>query len=213
MEERIIARLEPLLTENRVRRMKAVLAARSDHVTFVFERMVDPHNLSAVLRTLDAFSFQDAHLIATQGQAALSRGITIGADRWLTLRDHADTEACLRALKEAGYRIYASLSAGGADSVSLDEMDFGVRTALVFGNEHAGVSGQVLDLADGAFTIPMRGFVESFNLSVAAALCAYRARTDMERLMREGAETPGGAAWDAGSWSMWLGGISTRCSN
>ncbi|MFI5400071.1 MAG: TrmH family RNA methyltransferase [SAR324 cluster bacterium] len=60
----VIAKLEPLLLPRRVARMRAVLAARSDHVTFVFERMTDPHNLSAALRSLDAFGFQDAYWIA-----------------------------------------------------------------------------------------------------------------------------------------------------
>lgn len=179
--ERIIARLEPLVTPERRDRMQAVLARRSDHVAFVFERMVDPHNLSAVLRTLDAFSFQDAHLIEPQERVAVARAITIGADRWLTLREHATTPDCLEALRGAGYRVLASRVAG-TGATSLTELDFTPRTALVFGNEHRGVSDEVLARADGAFHIEMLGFAESFNLSVAAALCAFQARQQLERL-------------------------------
>jgi tRNA (guanosine-2'-O-)-methyltransferase len=168
--ERVIACLEPLVTPERRARMQSVLARRSDHVAFVFERMVDPHNLSAVLRSLDALSFQDAHLIDPQERIELARGITIGAERWLTLHDHG------------GYRVLASRVAGRG-ATSLTELDFRERTALVFGNEHLGVGDEVAELADGAFHIEMLGFAESFNLSVAAALCAFHARREMERLM------------------------------
>lgn len=183
-QERIIASLEPLLTEARVGRMRQVLACRTDHVAFVFENMVDPHNLSAVLRSMDALSFQDAHLITPGERLELSRGITIGAERWLTLHRHDSTAACLDALKAAGYRVYASLVDAGRGT-PLEGIDFSRRTALVFGNEHAGVSEDVLALANESFHIPMMGFVESLNLSVAAAVSGFHARKAMEALMAE----------------------------
>ena len=102
--ERIITCLEALLTENRVRRMREVLSRRTDHVTFVFENMVDPHNLSAVLRSMDALSIQDAHLITPGERLELSRGITIGAERWLSLHRHNSTASCMEALKRCGTR-------------------------------------------------------------------------------------------------------------
>ena len=180
--EQAIARLERHLTDRRRERMTRVLATRSNHVIFVFERMVDPHNLSAVLRTMDAFSFQEAHWVLPEEKLGLSRGVSIGADRWLSLSTHDTTEACFTHLRERGYSILASHVAeesGGA----LDRLDFSQPLALVFGNEHAGVSEETLALADGVFHIPMLGFVESFNLSVAAAITASRARSEMNRLM------------------------------
>ena len=181
---RIAETIEPLLTERRVQRMKAVLASRSDHVTFVFERMVDPHNLSAALRSLDAFSFQDAHLIQPSEALGLSRGITIGSERWLSLHRHEDTASCLEALKGAGYRVYAS-EVAGEGALRLEEIDLRRRAALVFGNEHAGVSEEVLALADERFRIEMLGFGESLNLSVAVAISAFHARATLARLMTE----------------------------
>ncbi len=206
--ERIISRLEPLLTKERVRRMKDVLAGRSDHVAFVFERMVDPHNLSAVLRSMDAMSFQDAHLIEPAERVGLSRGITIGAERWLSLHQHPDAAACMEKLRKAGYRVYASLVAGG-QGVPLKEIDFSHRTALVFGNEHAGVGAEMVALADGTFHIEMRGFVESLNLSVAAAICAYHARDSLERLRRVGKAGDAGNA-GAGGEGFLLSGERRR---
>ena len=144
--------------------------------------MVDPHNLSAVLRSMDALSIQDAHLITPGERLELSRGITIGAERWLSLHRHNSTASCMDALKQAGYRVYASLVDAGR-GVRLEEIDFTHRTALVFGNEHAGVSEEMAALADETFHIPMMGFAESLNLSVAAAVSGFHARAALEKLM------------------------------
>src|SRR5262245_7169837 len=149
--------------------MQAVLATRTDHVAFVFERMTDPHNLSAALRSLDAFGFQDSWWIHAGEKLELSHLITRGTHRWLTLHGAESTEGCIAALKGRGYRVLAShLSA--ANCVPLVDIDFRQPTALVFGNEHAGVSDDVLAQADGRFRIDMLGFTESLNLSVATAV-------------------------------------------
>lgn len=223
--EQIIARLEPLLTAARVRRLQSVLAERSDHVAFVFEHMIDPHNLSAALRSLDAFSFQDVHLVRPGDRLAfgegdepegpetgcdddsgLSRGITIGADRWLSVHRAPDTPSCLDGLKQAGYTVVAS-HLDDASAVALEELPLTRRTALVFGNEHLGVSKEVLAHADGTFRIPMHGFVQSLNLSVSVAICAYHARRALQRLEDEGA-LPGGfglsAARRQALYAEWL---------
>lgn len=187
----VIARLEPLLTEARRERMQAALASRSDHVTFVFERMIDPHNLAAALRSLDAFSFQDAHLVSpgdrlglerrAGGSLHVARGITIGAERWLSLHEAPDSRTCLQGLKQAGYTVLAShLEPTGA--IPLPALDWSRPTALVFGNEHLGISEDVRAEADGAFRIDMLGFAQSLNLSVAVAVSAYAARQALARL-------------------------------
>ncbi len=192
--ERIIARLEPLVTEARLRRMRAVLASRSDHVAFVFERMIDPHNLSAALRSLDAFSFQDVHLIQPgerlglstplHSTPRLSKGITIGADRWLTLHHAPTAQSCVEPLLSRGYALYASHlgEEGEGDVLPLEEIDFSRPTALVFGNEHLGVSEEMLAAVPGRFRIPMLGFAQSLNLSVAVAVSAHQARREIERM-------------------------------
>ncbi|MBI3991936.1 MAG: RNA methyltransferase [Candidatus Lambdaproteobacteria bacterium] len=180
MVEQIIARLEPLVTERRAARMQQVLATRSDHVAFVFEHMVDPHNLSAVLRTLEALSFQDAWLIGPAERVQLARRVTQGSEQWLTVHAREDTAECFADLRARGYRVVASHVAPGR-SRPLNALDAGRRLALVFGNEHAGVSAEGVAQADDLFHIPMLGFVESFNLSVAAAICAHHLRGEMER--------------------------------
>jgi tRNA (guanosine-2'-O-)-methyltransferase len=192
-DARVIACLEPLLTPARRARLQAVLAGRSDHVAFVFEHMIDPHNLSAALRSLDAFSFQDVHLVrpgerlgiaqaVEDGVAGtVARGITIGAERWLSLYEAPDLAACFAELRAGGYTVLAS-DLEAPDAVALTDIDFSRRTALVYGNEHLGVSPDVRAQADGAFRIDMRGFVQSLNLSVAVAISAFHARQRLDAL-------------------------------
>lgn len=181
---KVIARLEPLLLLRRVERMRRVLAGRSDQVVFLFEDMVDPHNLSAALRSLEAFAFQDVHLVNPAARIGFARKITQGSERWLTVTEHGSLAACVAGLRAAGYRIWAShmASAPVLGPVPLQEIDFGRRAALLFGNEHEGVSEQALALADGTFRVEMLGFVESLNLSVASAICAFHARRELTRL-------------------------------
>jgi tRNA (guanosine-2'-O-)-methyltransferase len=161
--------------------MQAVLAGRSDHVAFVFEHMTDPHNLSAALRSLDAFGFQDGWWISAGEKLDLSHLITRGTHRWLSMYGADNVAECYAALRARGYRVLAS-HLGPQACEPLTALDFRHRTALVFGNEHAGVSEEALALADGRFRIDMLGFTESLNLSVATAICAFHARRELERL-------------------------------
>ncbi|HEX7927379.1 MAG TPA: RNA methyltransferase, partial [bacterium] len=140
-----------------------------------------PHNLSAALRSLDAFGFQESWWINAGEKLELSHLITRGTHRWLTLHGAEGTAEGVATLKAQGYRVLAShLSAAGC--VPLADIDFRQRTALVFGNEHAGVSDEVLAHADGRLRIDMLGFTESLNLSVATAVTAFHARQEIDRL-------------------------------
>jgi tRNA (guanosine-2'-O-)-methyltransferase len=168
----IMAALEPLLTDERRARIEAVIAARSTAVTAVLDGLIDPHNVSAVLRSADAFGVQHVHVIeGTERFLATSR-IAQGADRWVDVIRHATSAACVRALRERGYRIFVASMEG---AVAPDALAQEPRVAIVFGNEHSGVSQELRDLADGTYAIPMCGFVQSLNVSVAAAITLFAA--------------------------------------
>ena len=185
----VIARLEPMVLPRRAERMQRVLASRSAHVQFVFEDLVDPHNLSAALRSLEAFSFQDVHLVNPAVRVGFARKVTQGTERWISVTEHESLGDCVEGLQRAGYRVLAShLEAPGREgrpALPLTGIDWAQPTALIFGNEHEGVSEQALALAHGTFRIDMRGFVESLNLSVAAAITAFQARCAIDRLAQE----------------------------
>lgn len=168
----IIRALEPLLTERRRARIEAVLAQRTRSVIPVLDGLYDPHNVAAVLRSADAFGAQEVHIIEGAEPLLASQRVTQGADRWLDVVRHRDPRACVRGLKARGYAVYAAMMDGRIEPDALADMP---QVALVFGSEHSGVSDAVLELCDGRYTIPMRGFSQSLNVSVAAALTLYAA--------------------------------------
>lgn len=168
----IIRTLEPLLTDQRRARIDQVLAVRTRAVVPVLDGLYDPHNVAAVLRSADAFGAQEVHIIEGEEPLLASHRITQGADRWLDVVRHRDPRACVRGLKERGYSVLAAMMDGQTQPEELAAMP---HVALVFGSEHSGVSAAVLDQCDGRYTIPMRGFSQSLNVSVAAALTLYAA--------------------------------------
>jgi tRNA (guanosine-2'-O-)-methyltransferase len=157
-----------LLRPERLMRFYQVLSQRTRYISVLLEAVDDGHNQAAVLRTADAFGVQDVFIVTGNKPFEPSKRVTQGAHKWLTIRKKPDMETAIQDLKSAGYQIYATYL--GEGSVPIQEMDLSKPTVLIFGNEHSGISEEAANLADGKFYIPMYGFVQSFNISVAAAL-------------------------------------------
>jgi tRNA (guanosine-2'-O-)-methyltransferase len=162
-----------LLPERR-RRIDEVVASRTRTLTVVMEVLGDPQNVNAVLRTAEAFGVQEVHVVEGPMKAFdRNKKISQNADKWLDVVRWKTTEACLAHLKGRGFAVYAThLGEGSRD---LAELSFAAPVALVFGNEHRGVSEAALAAADARYAIPMRGFSQSLNVSVAAAVSLFRA--------------------------------------
>jgi tRNA (guanosine-2'-O-)-methyltransferase len=170
---RIIEVLAGHLRPERLERIRGVVASRSRAVVLVLEEVANEHNASAVLRTAEAFGFFEVHTVEATSAITLSKRITMGAHKWLDLRRHADHSTAYAELKRRGYEIWASDIHGRSRDVHEIPIEGDRKVALVFGNEHAGLSQVAAEAADGRFKIPMTGFVESFNVSVAVALSTY----------------------------------------
>ena len=164
----ILAEAERVLTPQRLERIQAVAATRLRGLTVAFDALHDPHNVSAALRSCDAFGLQDVHLVGDTRTVPVNRGISKGCHRWLTFHWHETAAQCSDALKRQGFRVLLAMP--GDASLPLQEIDFSHKTALVFGNEHEGVSTEFRQGADALYHIPMTGFVESFNVSVSVAV-------------------------------------------
>lgn len=167
------------MTPERFRRIRAVLAARQPDLTVLMERVNKAHNFSAILRSCDAVGVLEAHAVLPENGAELSRAVSAGAARWVPVRTHEDTGRAIEALHARGFRVYAAhLSAAAVDYRSVD---YTQPTALMMGAELYGVSEEGLSAADGHIAVPMHGFVQSLNVSVATALLlfeAHRQRSD-----------------------------------
>lgn len=172
---RVCEILEPMLTEERRRRISSVIATRSNAVIPVLDGLIDPHNVAAVMRSAEAFGVQSVHLIRSLLPFTASQRVAQGTQRWVDVVEHVSAEACVRSLHVRGYRVYVAAMDG---EITPEALAREPRVAVVFGNEHEGVSPELRKLADGAYTIPMRGFVQSLNVSVAAALTMFAATRD-----------------------------------
>jgi tRNA (guanosine-2'-O-)-methyltransferase len=157
------------LTARRRERFAQVLSKRTRRLTLVLEDVFQQHNISAILRSCDAFGVQDVHVVESRNEYEPVSQIALGSEQWLSVRRYATTFACLRELRAGGYRIVAT--SPGPDSRPLEEVDVQQPLALWFGTEKEGLTEEVIRSADELVRIPMYGFVKSFNVSVAAALC------------------------------------------
>ncbi len=157
------------LVPERKARIDEVVAHRTRTLTVVMEAFCDPQNVNAVLRTCEAFGVQDLHVVeGLLKPYDRNKKVSQNADKWLDVHRWKATRDCLGHLKAQGYAIYATHL--GPGSRPLGELSFAGKVALVFGNEHRGVSADALALCDAQYVIPMRGFVQSLNVSVAAAI-------------------------------------------
>ncbi|MFN8391836.1 MAG: RNA methyltransferase [Bdellovibrionota bacterium] len=170
--------LEQFMLPSRIARIDQVAAARTNMLTVVLDGVQNHHNVSAVIRSADAFGIQSVHLIGEQFD--YSRGITLGTERWMDLRRHATAQAALSALSSEGYTFVVTApeddqrtGSTGAVSVPIYALPFQEKLALVFGNENRGVSSELFDAARYHAFIPMVGFVESLNISVACAISLF----------------------------------------
>jgi tRNA (guanosine-2'-O-)-methyltransferase len=162
--------LTPLLSDERIARIDAVIAHRTRTVVPVLEAVDDPRNVAAILRSADAFGLQEVHLIEGAQEFLVSRRVTQGAERWIDLVRHPSPSACVASLHARGFRVYVATMQGELRPEDLRDMG---RVALVFGNEHDGASPALLSGCDGRCSVPMRGFSQSLNVSVAAAVALY----------------------------------------
>lgn len=180
---RVIELLRPFMRARRLNGIRQIVTRRTRTVVPVIEGIVNSGNVSAVMRSAEAMGYQDLHVIATGGRYKHSERTAKGAQRWLDVHQWDDPVPCVEHLQQRGYRVAAMYL--DDEAVPISTLDFTTPTALVFGNERDGVSEPLRDAADVSCIIPMDGFTESFNISVAAALGLYHARHD--RMQRQGA--------------------------
>ncbi len=171
--------LAPFVTEARKQKIAAVLERRTRSLTVVISRLNKPHNYMAIFRSCEAMGLQDVHVVLGDGSPGkINRDITQGADKWLSVTYWSNLRTCLEALRSRGYAIYA----GGLteNSKPLESHDFTRRVALLMGNELLGLDPNEMALCDGCFTLPMKGFTQSYNVSVATALALQKAEGLLE---------------------------------
>lgn len=163
--------LEPMLSAERIARIDHVLASRLASVVTVVEDTYDPHNAAATIRTTEALGLQELHVVETNERFAAASGITRGSHRWIDLQRWPVATEAVAALRARGFCVLAT--APGA-TASVEDVEVKRPIAIMFGNEHAGLTKDAIGACDGAIAVPMFGFTESYNLSVTVGLAMSR---------------------------------------
>ncbi len=163
------------MTPERRERLLSVLRKRQPDLTVVLENVFDPHNISAVMRTCDAVGIQELYVLTNKIPKHKKWGArsSSSAAKWLTVHQYEVAEQCFADIRKKYEKIYTTHLS--SDAVSLYEINFTGSVALVFGNEHNGVSEEIRAMADGNFLIPQMGIIQSLNISVACAVSIYEA--------------------------------------
>ena len=181
----VVEILLPHLTDRRLETIDRALDQRTYNLAVVIDGMVDTGNVAAVMRSADAFGVQALYAVDRSASYKHSKRTAQGVRKWVDRWVFKSGDECVAALRDRGYRIVAADLSD--DAVPVDEVDFSPPTALVFGNELAGLSQEMAAAAEVTASIPMSGFTQSLNISVAAAIFLHEARRDRTaRLGRHG---------------------------
>lgn len=176
--EAVIRALEPHVSDARKERMLSVIHRRIGSVRVLLDEPYDPHNGAAIVRTSEVLGLCAVH-VAQRGSAPfiLAGSVARSAQKWLNLHCHSSATDAVRTLTSAGYSLIAAVPDGELTPEALRDVP---RAALVLGNERTGVSSELLSACSATVRVPMRGFVESLNVSVSAAILLYEATRGRE---------------------------------
>lgn len=171
-------------TEQRMARIRSVVARRQHGLVVVLQDIHDPHNAEAVFRSCDAFGVGEVHIVFEKeppfNPHKVGKSTSSSANKWIDFHTYASITDCVEYLRTYGYQIVATVADPSATPLAGADLR-GERMALLFGNEHTGLSTEARRLVDLEVTIPLVGMVRSLNLSVAAAICLYEATRQRER--------------------------------
>ena len=167
------------MTPERFEKLKSVLARRQPDLTVLMEDVHKTHNIAAIIRTCDAVGVYEAHVVSEDPEVRRHHMIAAGTRKWVPVQTHESLPDAAAALKKQGFRLLAAHLY--EDAVDFRGVDYTRPTALLMGSELWGVSQTALDLADMTVCVPMKGLVESLNVSVAAALVLFEAARQREQ--------------------------------
>lgn len=156
------------MTPERLERIKTTLDRRQPDLTVITDEVYKSHNLSAIVRTCDAFAIPDVHCVWASEPFRLQTGTAAGSGSWVEVNTHPNIDSAITQLKSQGMTVCAAHFSERA--IDFRQYDYTQPTALLMGAEKVGVSHTAAEMADEHLIIPMQGMVQSFNVSVAAAI-------------------------------------------
>lgn len=186
--------VKPFLTDKRKERIKSVVLKRQFDLCVILENIHDPHNIAAVIRSCDAVGIREIFALVTDERIDLEKYafdnnyVSSGSRKWVQIHIYTSVKEMMEHVRRNYTKVLGTHLS--TDSVSLYDIDFNAEsTALVFGNEHAGLSTELLAELDGNFIIPQYGMVQSLNISVACAISVFEALRQKEKVNSYGNES------------------------
>lgn len=180
--------LKPMLSERRIERLHNTAAKRTGFITIVLDDLYHQHNMSAVVRSAEAFGIQDIHVLQLSNSFRPNQGVALGAQQWIKVHRHEDVNDCMEYLKIQNYLVLAADPPARKEETTgkliypLDEIPLEQPVALVFGRERDGLHNEVREACDAGFYVPLNGFTESLNVSVTAGICLYALRSRIDKM-------------------------------
>ncbi|MBW8359657.1 MAG: RNA methyltransferase [Weeksellaceae bacterium] len=175
--------LKRFLTDERLTKIERYAAESSGYALPVMEDIFQFRNAAAIVRSVEACGFHKIVAMESENEFNPYLKVTKGAETWVEVEKMPHSLESLQEIKNRGYKILAVSPENNA--TMLPDYDLKEPVALVFGTEKEGVTDEILDFADETLAVPMYGFTESFNVSVAAAICFYELR---QKLIKSGIE-------------------------
>jgi len=168
LDTRAVARvLEDFVRPERAARLRSTLEARMDAVTVLMDAPHDPHNGAAVVRSCDAFGVHRMHIVERYEKFLASNTVARGSERWVDMHTYPNDPEAVAALARSGHELIATHPQGELTPADLRTLP---KVALVLGNERFGIHERLRGACKRSVRIPMRGFAESLNVSVTAAI-------------------------------------------
>ncbi len=153
--------------------LEKIVEKKENNLIVICDQIEDPHNLGAILRTCDAVAV-DGLIISKHRSASLNATVakvSTGAINTVDVHQATNLNDSIKYLKDHGYWIVAAEN--GIDAVNYTDFPVDMPIALVVGSEGKGISRLVLEASDIKTTIPMKGSVNSLNVSVATAILLF----------------------------------------
>lgn len=167
------------MTPERYSKLRRTLDLRQPDLTILTEQLHKPRNIAALLRTSDAVGIHELNMVWPWDKHRNYSGTAMGSDRWVDIVRHETMSKAIESLQAKNYKIYAAHLSTSA--IDYREVDYTVPCAILMGNEKLGVSEEAAALVDKHIVIPMMGMVESFNVSVAAAIILAEAQNQRQK--------------------------------
>lgn len=149
------------------------LLTKEDALVMILDHLEDPHNLGAIVRTVEAAGV-DGIIIPKDRSVEVNSTVmkvSTGALDHVKIAQVTNLSRTMEELKKNGFWIVGT----DMDGTPYDEIDYRGKIAIVIGNEGKGMSRIVSEKCDFIASIPMNGTTNSLNASVAAGIMIYGA--------------------------------------